>query len=299
MPTYYVVKKRDPGEIFGTIVAALVVIALIVVLAIYIGLIFLMILGFIAAGIGSIYALILYIIALKDNLKTVNTRPNNLKDFYYVWHQLIVATSKDAFRLNLNHSANIASRSRLMRKINPVKYVCLFLSLFIIVLGFACIILIGLFQYFIMIFIILGLAFLFVSMIFISALVSLFISFGYGIKYLSKAYHCYHMHSALAPSTYSHFRNLGSNIGSYWRNFVDTVKDMAADMKSHASQQWANVPRYAIYSPVKYYYVASPIGLYFNIGIVALLFAIYSGFLFIILLFIKVICCIITAIMKH
>lgn len=297
--SYYVVKKYEPGEVFAAIVTALVIAVFILVLTIYIGLIFLGIIGIIAGVVGLIYALVLYIRAFVTCLKNNGRTPRGLKEFYLIWNKNIVDASKEAFMENLRHADNLYNRQKIYRFRNPAKFFMLFLSLFIILIGIIFIIFIGLVQYLLMIAIIFAIAFIFALMVMVSMVISVFISFGFGMKYLHQNMMKNNLFSTLKISTYSYFKNMGSEINDYWLSFKESVNGLTSDMKSHAKGQWNNVSNYAFYSPVKYYYIASPISLYFNIGIVAILFALFAAITFIILLIIKIICCIITAIMRH
>ena len=296
---YYVVKKYEPGEIFAAIVTGLVIAGFILVLTIYIGLIFLGIIGIIAGAVGFIYALVLYIRAFVTCLKNNGRTPRDLKEFYLIWNKNILDASKEAFKENLRHADNLYNRQKIYRFINPAKFFLLFLSLFIILVGIIFIIFVGLAQYLLMIAIIVAIAFIFALMVMASMVISLFISFGFGMKYLHQNMMKNNLFGALKISTYSYFRNMGSEIRDYWLSFKESVHGLASDTQSHAKGQWNNVSNYVFYSPVKYYYIASPISLYFNIGIVAILFALFASITFIILLILKIICCVITAIMRH
>ena len=296
---YYVVKKYEPGEVFAAVVTGLVIAAFIIVLTIWIGLIFLAIIGIIAAVAGLIYTLVLYIRAFVNCLKVNGRTPRDLKEFYIIWNKNILDASKEAFKENLQHADSLYNRQKIYRFRNPGKFFMLFLSLFLIVFGAAFIVILALLQYFLMVAIIFALAALFAFMVVASMVISLFISFGFGMKYLFQNISRNNLFSALKLSTYSYFRNLGSDISDYWSSFKDCVSGLANDMENHAKGQWNNVSNYAFYSPVKYYYCASPIALYFNIGIVTFLFAIFASIAFIFLLIIKIICCLITVIMRH
>lgn len=296
---YYVVKKYEPGEIFAAIITWLVVAALIAVLAIYVGLIVLAIIGIIAGGTGLIYSLILYIRAFIQTSKRLATTPKNLKEFYVIWNTNVVDASKAAFKENINQANYLYNRQKVYRFSNPLKSFMLFLSLFLIVIGSIFVVAIALIQYLFMALVILSIGLVFALMVVVSTVISIFISFGFGVKYLAENIGRNRLFGALKPSTYSHFRDIGGEIGDYWSAFKLTIADLTSDMKSHAQKQWGNVGSYVFYSPLKYYYCASPIGLYFNIGIVTALFAIFAAITFIILLIIKLVCCVITAIMRH
>lgn len=296
---YYVVKKYEPGEIFAAIVTGLVIAVFILVLTIYIGLIFLGIIGIIAGVVGLIYALVLYVRAFVNCLKNNGRTPRDLKEFYLIWNKNILDASKEAFMENLRHADYLYNRQKIYRFLNPAKFFMLFLSLFIILVGIIFIIFIGLVQYLLMIAIIFMIAFIFALMVMASMVISLFISFGFGMKYLYQNLMKNNLFSTLKISTYSYFKDIGSEIKDYWLSFKDTINGLVSDMESHAKGQWNNVSNYVFYSPLKYYYIASPISLYFNIGIVAILFTLFAAITFIILLILKIICCIITAIMRH
>lgn len=299
MSNYYVVKKPDASDILAGILITLIVIGIIALITVYIGLIFLAIIGIIAGGVALIYALVVFIKSFIATKRSSNIRPTNLKTFYACWHKINVGTCNLAFSENKNISRNTVNRAKIYRALNPVKYFMLFFALFLFLGGLICILAIGIFQYLLMAAIGLSLIFIFVLMVLGSIFISFFISLGIGIKYLVSGIKAYHPFGSLKLSTYSYFKDFAYEIKEYWVNCIETIRSMSSDVKYHAKKQWSNVSSYVIYSPMKYYFVASPLTLFFNIPVVAILFLVTSLIIFIILSFIKLICCLITLIMKH
>ncbi len=140
---YYVYRKPDPGEVFGSVMAFLVVLAIIFFIALYIGGIVLAIFLGIGIAIGLAYTLYVYIkslVAACQNLGTSSVS-NRLLAFLLGWLKLVGLTSLYAFKENLQVASNAMIRAGGYRFLSFKKWMWLIVAPTVLVVGTALILL--------------------------------------------------------------------------------------------------------------------------------------------------------------
>ena len=138
---YYVYRKPDPGEVFGSVMATLVVIALIVAFAVYIGGIILAIFLGIGVLIGLAYTLYVYIKALVQASRNLggSSVSNRFLAFLLGWLKLVGLTSLYAFKENLQVANNAMIKASGYRLLSFQKWMWLIVAPTVLIVGTALI----------------------------------------------------------------------------------------------------------------------------------------------------------------
>ncbi len=278
------IRYYDSGDIFASIVLFLVIAAIIAVLTIYVGLIVL----FIFLGIGLLialaYALYVYI---KNLVAAVKGRPSigshgPLVNATLSWLWVLKTASLSALKENFSiaHSALLKASTYSFRSFK--KWMWLIVAPAVIVAGTVLIIALALFQF--------GLfgtlVFTIVSIIlaFIAVFLICFIPLSFYLLFKSILTGC----SVSNIFTYDFTKSatygqLGTSCGDYYKGMGTISKVLWQDCFGEMSSNFGNVSTYAIFNPLKYFYLSSPVSLFLVCVIYTVLIAVFGvlGFLFI------------------
>ena len=134
---YYVYRKPDPGEVFGSVMAFLVVVAFLFFLFAYFwGIVLLVFLG-IGVTIGLAYTLYVYIKSFVEACRnlTPSSVSNRLLAFLIGWLKLVGLTSLYAFKENLQVASNAMLRASAYRLLSFKKWMWLIVAPTVLVIG--------------------------------------------------------------------------------------------------------------------------------------------------------------------
>ena len=143
---YYVYRRPDPGEVFGSVMAVLVVVALFFFIALYFGAIVLSVFLGIGIAIGFAYTIYVYIKSLVSACRNLGgaSVSNRLLAFLLGWLKLVGLTSLYAFRENLQVANNAIIRAGGYRFLSFKKWMWMIVAPTVLLIGTALILFLAL-----------------------------------------------------------------------------------------------------------------------------------------------------------
>lgn len=256
---YHDPRRPDPGDVFGSFLAFLVIVGILFAVTLYLGYIVLLIFLGIGSLIGLIYAIIVYVKSFIDACGTLGCMHgrNKLTSFLVKWWRLLKNTSLNAFKSNLSvaHSALIKAGG--YRFLSFRKWMWFIVAPTVLIFGTAMIVFIILVQLLLML--ILSLIILFIAMIALAiyVLIGIGYSFWSVIPITILAFSGNNPFGALDFSRYFTFSNYGNFIKQYFSALFRWVKTLWGDSVSLVGSNFAKAGRYVAINPIKYFFYIS------------------------------------------
>lgn len=279
MSNYYVVREPDAGEVFGSIMAFLVVVFIIIAFAAMIS--FYILLAFLGIGIliGMVYAIYAYVKGFISACKTLGgvSGRNGLTSILLKWWVLFKNASifviKDTFVL----AKNAIVKSSAFKVLSFRKWMWLIVAPTVVVCGLSMVIVVALFQ--------VGLAFSIVGLILTllaaTALVYLIVSLVYAIIKVGGGFiSCLknsNPFSAFDFSRYFTFSDTGRVSGEYFRYLFTAIKDIWNEAISLMTYNFSSAKGYPVVNVIRYFLFVSPLAIFLVMGIfIAIVFVVLS-----------------------
>ena len=261
--TYIVTERPDPGEAFGSLMAFLVIIGIIIAFAAMISWYILLVFLGIGILLGLGYALVMYIKSFVQAIKSLGavSKNNAVLSFIAKWFFLFKETSKLAFMENLNVARSALINARSYRFLSFRKWMWLIVAPAVMIGGTLLILSIIFFNLMIVFSIISFILFLVITFITVSYLIYLFYAFYLSIKSLLDAFANDNPFSSLEFSRYNKMGILVSFPKGYFLSLFSVIKSLWSDAISLMGQNLYSSRNYAILNVVKYFLIISPLSI--------------------------------------
>ncbi|MGM9968973.1 MAG: hypothetical protein ACI35S_01085 [Anaeroplasma sp.] len=230
MPSYVVYRPPTMGEILARIIVSLLIVGIILYIIFWIGMIVLFIVLGIAGAIGFFWALYIYIRATINAVRSTTFSHNNLREIFLSWFVLFKNISTEAFKDNLNNSRRAYANSRNHRFISPKRWLWNFVTVFLFVIVTAMIILIDLFQLFLICSIVI-LTWLFIAFVFAcTSFVTIILGVAMiGIKLVKNILY-YDLYKKISFSLSTELVDYAPNLLEYLVSYKDIITSTWNDM---------------------------------------------------------------------
>ncbi|MBQ7373062.1 MAG: hypothetical protein IJW64_00665 [Clostridia bacterium] len=261
MSNYYVVREPDAGDIFGSIMAFLVVLFIIFAFAAMVGFYILLIFLGIGVLIGMGYAIYAYIKGFINACKTIGAvyGRNGLTSLLLRWFVLFKNASvfviKDTFAI----AKNALVRSSAFKFLSFRKWMWLIVAPTVIVCGLSMVIVVALLQ----VSVVLAIAYFILVCLAVLAAIYLLVSLVYAIikvgAGLFDAYKNYNPFSAADFSKYFTFSDIGRFSGEYFRNIFSAIGELWNESISLMTYNFSSAKGYPVINILRYFFFVSPL----------------------------------------
>ncbi|MBQ4099148.1 MAG: hypothetical protein IJC87_03370 [Clostridia bacterium] len=279
MSNYYVVKEPDAGDIFGSIMAFLVVLFIIFAFAAMIGFYILLIFLGIGVLIGMGYAIYAYIKGFINACKTISGvhGRNGLTSLLLRWFVLFKNASvfviKDTFAI----AKNSLVKAGAYRFLSFKKWMWLIVAPTVIVCGLSMVIVVALLQ----VALVLSIAYFILVCLAVIAAIYLLVSTVYAIIKVGAgtfdALGNYNPFSATDFSKYFTFSDIGRFSGEYFRNIFSAIRELWGESISLMTYNFSSAKGYPVINIFRYFFFVSPLMIFVMACIfIALAFIILS-----------------------
>lgn len=272
-------RRPDPGDVFGSVIAILVVICIIAAFAFYFGAIVLLVFLGIGAVIGGAYAIFVYVKAFVNACKTLGYvhGSNGLTSALLRWWHLFKTASVDAFKSNLSVAHSALLRAGNYKLLSFKKWMWFIVAPTVLILGTAMIAFVALAQVFIMLSIIGILLTLLVFALVLVGVISLVFA---AIKCFPNYKYAFPYHNPFSAANFCRgftFYDLGNVCSGYFIALVQLIASVWRDMISFIKTCFSDAKNYALFNPVRYFLFLSPVGtLALNLLCIAVIFIVLT-----------------------